>query len=216
MVRSLGIAGRILPPRLLLTTLRGGNSFQTPSPQIPVGGRLTHFLKEWENITQDSWVLSVIRGGLFLQFHTLPPLSEIPISLSHTHIQEKHLLLSQEVLSLMSKGAIEIVQDPGLIPGFYSRLFLVTKKTGVFRPVIDLSILNTFLIIPHFKMETNRSIRQCILPDMWVTSLDLTDAYFHIPIAPSCRKYLRSVLDNVVYQFRALPFGLSTALLVFT
>ncbi|CAG2227401.1 unnamed protein product [Mytilus edulis] len=33
------------------------------------------------------------------------------------------------------------------------------QKTGGMRPVIDLSILNKFLIVPHFKMETNRSIR---------------------------------------------------------
>jgi hypothetical protein len=37
-------------------------------------------------------------------------------------------------------------------PGFYSRLFLVPKKTGGMRPVIDLSILNSYLSVPHFKM----------------------------------------------------------------
>ena len=52
------------------------------------------------------------------------------------------------------------------------------------RPVINLSILNTFLLGAHFKMETNRSIKSCIHPGMWTTSLDLMDAYFHIPIAP--------------------------------
>jgi hypothetical protein len=29
-------------------------------------------------------------------------------------------------------------------------------------------------------METNRSIRACILPGMLTTKLDLSDAYFHI------------------------------------
>jgi hypothetical protein len=59
------------------------------------------------------------------------------------------------------------------------------------RPVIDLSILNTYLVIPHFKMETNRA---SILLGMWSTSLDLTDAYFHCPISVAFRKYLRFVL----------------------
>jgi hypothetical protein len=45
------------------------------------------------------------------------------------------------------------------------------------RPVIDLSILNSYLSVPHFKMETNRSIRACILPGMLTTKLDLSDAY---------------------------------------
>jgi hypothetical protein len=42
------------------------------------------------------------------------------------------------------------------------------------------------------------------------------DAYFPIPIAPPFRKFLRFVWDNTVYQFRTLPFGISTAPLVFT
>ena len=70
----------------------------------------------------DSWVLSVIREGLHLQFLRSSPLSEIPISLSHTSDKEKRILLSEEVQSLILKGAIERVQDPFHSPGFYSRL----------------------------------------------------------------------------------------------
>jgi hypothetical protein len=84
------------------------------------------------------------------------------------------------------------------------------------RPVIDLSILNTYLVVPHFKMETNKSIRASILPGIWSTSLDLADAYFHCPISVAFRKCLRFVWDNKVFQFRALPFGLAIAPLVFT
>jgi hypothetical protein len=46
--------------------------------------------------------------------------------------------------------------------------------------------------------------------------MELSDAYFHIPICHSYCRYLRFVWVNIVYQFRALPFGLSTATLVFT
>ena len=46
--------------------------------------------------------------------------------------------LRQEVEAMLAKGALEIARDPG--PGFYSRLFLVEKATGGWRPVIDLSI----------------------------------------------------------------------------
>ena len=41
-------------------------------------------------------------------------------------------------------------------------------------------------------------------------------AYFHVPIHPSSRKYLRFAFENRVYQFRVLPFGLNTAPQVFT
>ncbi|VDH98339.1 Hypothetical predicted protein [Mytilus galloprovincialis] len=145
-----------------------------------------------------------------------PPLSPVPIPLSNTQDPQKFLLLSTEVETLSTKRAVEEVPVSSIDPGFYSRLFLVSKKTGGMIPVIDLSILNSYMIIPNFKMETNRSIRASILPSMWTTSLDLTDAYFHVPVCHSYRKFLRFVWNKRVYQFRVLPFGLSTAPLAFT
>jgi hypothetical protein len=44
----------------------------------------------------------------------------------------------------------------------------------------------------------------------------LTEAYFHIPISPKFRKFLRFVWEDRVYAFKTIPFGLSTAPLVFT
>ena len=49
--------------------------------------------------------------------------------------------------------------------GFYSRLFLVPKPHQRWRPVIDLSRLNTFLHVEKFKMETPESIRTSLVPE---------------------------------------------------
>ncbi|CAG2229445.1 unnamed protein product [Mytilus edulis] len=78
--------------------------YKTPLSQLPVGGRLTHFLKKWISITSDCWVLSVIRGGLTLQFKEQPPLSPVPIPLSNTQDPQKFLLLSTEVETLLTRG----------------------------------------------------------------------------------------------------------------
>ena len=65
-------------------------------------------------------------------------------------------------------------------------------------------------------METPASVRLTVRPLDWATSIDLADAYFHILIHPSFRKWLRFSHRSQVYQFRALPFGLSLAPWVFT
>lgn len=44
-----------------------------------------------------------------------------------------------------------------------------------------------------------------------MVSLDLTDAYFHIRIAPAFRHFLHFQFQGTFYQFRAMPFGLSSA-----
>ena len=65
-------------------------------------------------------------------------------------------------------------------------------------------------------METPESIRTSLQKKEWVTSIDFKDAYFHIPIHPQSRKYLRFHIQGKSYQFKALPFGLATAPIEFT
>ena len=111
---------------------------------------------------------------------------------------------------LLDSHAIKEVTDP-LCPGFYSRLFLVPKPDGTFRPIIDLKKLNLFLDIPLFKMETLFSIIAALQPQEWITKIDLKDAYHYIPVHVNISKYFRFVITGKTYQFRVLPFGLSTA-----
>ena len=87
---------------------------------------------------------------------------------------------------MLAKGALEIARDPG--PGFFSRLFLVEKASGGWRPVIDLSHLNEFVQLPSFKMETVASVLLSVREGDFLASLDLKDTYFQIPIHRSSRK----------------------------
>ena len=40
-------------------------------------------------------------------------------------------------------------------------------------------------------METDKGIRSELRVGEWTTSVDLSDAYLHIPVHPAFRKYLR-------------------------
>ena len=70
-------------------------------------------------------------------------------------------------------------------------MFLVTKKTRDWRPIIDLSVLNTYLSTQTFKMGSAESIRASLLQGWWTFSIDLKDAYLHEPIHPESRKFMR-------------------------
>ena len=131
----------------------------------------------------------------------------------HSGCQPVRKSVNQSVQELRNKGAIE---PAPLTPGFYSRLFLVLKATGEWRPIIDLSSLNVLVHCPSFTMETPRSILRAPQQGQWLTSLDLKDAYFHIGIDPADRRYLRFCHNGTAWQFTVLPFGLSTSPRVFT
>ena len=181
-----------------------------PLPNIPVGGRLAHFAQDWAKITDDKWVLSVIRDGYRIPFLERPILSPDPVFFQQPLSQH----LEEEVASLLSKGAVEEIIPE--CPGHYSRIFLVPKKNGKLRLIIDLSALSHFVYTQTFKMETQRKVKDAVQLNDWAFSLDLTDAYLLIPIHYRSRKFLRFTLRGRVYQFKALPFGLSTSPIVFT
>lgn len=180
-----------------------------------MGARLSHFWPNWTVINADPWIINVLRSGYFLPFDDeLPPLTTSPPELSYSHNHPLFQELQAQVQKLLTKQAIEPVLDNS--PGFYSRLFLAPKKTGDWRPVIDLSTLNRYITAPRFKMETVASILDSMQTGTWCTSLDLQDAFLHVPIAKRHRKYLRFKVQGQSYQFRALPFGLTTSPYVFT
>ena len=155
-------------------------------------------------------VLSLVSRGLTFQFERRPPLSRVPIELVSPHQN-----IPDSIHGLLEKQAVERVQDPHS-PGFYSRLFLVQKMSRSWRPVIDLKVFNTFLLKPTFKMETPAFIRNSIRPMHWGVSLDLEDAFFHVPIHPNFRKNLLFAFQGQVYQFWTMPLGLAIAPRVFT
>ena len=63
-------------------------------------------------------------------------------------------------------------------------------------------------------METLRSILRALRQGQWLMSLDLKDVYFQIGIHLADRQFLR-LCHNGIWQFRSLPFGLSTSPRVF-
>ena len=71
-------------------------------------------------------------------------------------------LIEDEIVTLKSKGASKEVTYCS--NEFLSNIFLVTKKTGDMRPVINLKPLNVFVQKIHFKMENINTALHTITP----------------------------------------------------
>ena len=157
----------------------------------------------------------MLKDGYTLPFQKRPNLTRSPAIVSCYVHPHRNLYLLEAMHQLTSKNIVELVQNQASL-GFYNRLFLVPKPNNKWRPILDLSLLNQFLKAEKFKMDTPETIRTSIQAGEWVTYIDFKDAYFHIPIHKQSRKYLRFHVQGKTYQFKALPFGLSTAPLEFT
>ncbi|KAI2661120.1 ORF V: Enzymatic polyprotein [Labeo rohita] len=111
---------------------------------------------------------------------------------------------------------IETVPSAEMRKGFYSPYFIVPKKGGGLRPILDLRILNRTLHKRPFKMLTLKHLFTCVRAQDWFVAIDLKDAYFHVSILPRHRLFLRFAFEGRAYQYRVLPFGLSLSPLIFT
>ncbi|XP_067245130.1 uncharacterized protein, partial [Chanodichthys erythropterus] len=188
---------------------------KTPEASLERLVPLVNFLVEWKLLPNISkWVLLTIKEGYKIQFGSRPPRFNGVLPTVVT--PEQSLVMEQEVATLLRKGAIERVPPPSNQSGFYSRYFIVPKKDGGLRPIIDLRVLNRSIQKLKFKMLTLKQIIPQIRSEDWFVAIDLKDAYFHVSIHPSHRKFLRFAFGGEAYQYRVLPFGLSLSPRTFT
>ena len=173
-------------------------------------GRLQHYKSNWEVVSRDHRILETIQG--YSIDLVSPPFQKTRPHPS-CHNQEQVGIISEEIKTLLKKGATVRVQDQG---GFFSNLFRVPKKDGGQRPVINLKALNGFVQPHHFKMEGIHTLRELIREGDWLTKVDLKDAYFTLPIHSDSQCFLHFTFQEESFEFTCLPFGLSSASWVFT
>ena len=124
-------------------------------------------------ITTDSWVLETVQG---LQLNFLsPPFQSVP-PLEASHSEESWSLIKLEIQDMLEKGAIHMV--PFTWEGnhrFISSLFLVPKKGGGQRPVVNVRPLN------QLKVPLEKGRKWLFLTDLcfsWVKMDPVRPSYY--------------------------------------
>ena len=183
------------------------------TPVVPLTP-LVRFLGAWLELPRPSrWLIRTLRLGYAIQFARRPPRFR---GVRATMVGKDAPVMRAEVATLLAKGAIEPVPPADMKSGFYSPYFIVPKKTGGLRPILDLRALNRALHRLPFKMLTPKRIFECIRPMDWFAAIDLKDAYFHVSILPRHRPFLQFAFEGQAYQYKVLPFGLALSPRVFT
>ena len=124
-----------------------------PLPDIPVGGRLKHFVDEWKAVTSDPDILQIVQGmhiplEQFLE-QECNPSPQIPMS------REEMAAADEHIQTLLKKGAIWECPSNEPEPGeFISNVFLWPKKDGSYHMILNLKKFNEYVQYKKLKMET--------------------------------------------------------------
>ncbi len=181
-------------------------------PPFRAGG-LKDCVHAWTEITSDPFVLDTV-AHCHLEFDSLP---ESGISSSRPYFtfnESEQKVIDGEIDKFLQKGIIKpSFSESGEV---LSPIFVIPKKDGSSRMIFNLKGLNQFISYHHFKMDTLEEAIKLMRPGCLMTSIDLRDAYYSIPIAPEHQKYLKFIWKDNLYCFTCLPMGLSSSPRIFT
>ena len=138
----------------------------------------------------------------------------LPDHIYHSFAQAEQTIFCNEVDKFLLKGIIRLSlyeDGQGISP-----IFIRPKKNGSHRLTFNLKRHNEAVSYHHFKMDTLQTAIKLMRPSCYMTSIDLKDAYYSIPIAPDYRKYLKFIWKDKLYAFNSFPMGLSSSPRIFT
>ena len=175
-----------------------------------VGGHITSRLREWEEITSDKFILDMVTGAK-IQFIQEPVQYKFHI---HKISLSESELISAEIHKLLLKAVIVVSQHE--VGEYISPVFLVDKKDGGKRFILNLKRLNATIEYHHFKMHNILHILHLVTKNCFMCVIDIKDAYYCVTIHPTYQKYLKFCWGDILYKFVVLPNGLSPAPRLFT
>ena len=95
-------------------------------------------------------------------------------------------MIDSEIHALLEKGVIvTTTSEPG---EFIAPIFVLPKKDGTYRVILNVKNLNKHVEFNHFKMDM---LTRFMRPSCYMASIDLKEAYCSVPIAKEHQQYLK-------------------------
>ena len=172
--------------------------------KIKLGGRLRHFLPFWCSICTDHRVLSLISGAKFEfndNFHYQKKLPRVlKMSQAESHFMDA------KIEELLLDGSIRQVPHPDPT-GWVSNVFLVPKKDGRYRMILNLKSLNRMIKYRKFKMDHIQQVLDLVTQNCVMSSLNVQSAFNQVAVHKSHQKFMCFEWNSKFYTFQCLAQG---------
>ena len=174
-------------------------------------GQLQYCIAEWERLTLDPEVLDYVQH-CHVEFISDP--SQFSVQGQKNFSLQQQGVIHSEIENLLQLGVVSPSSHE--IGECLSPIFVIPKGDGSYRLIFNLKNCNQSVLYRHFKMDALSSVIKMISPGDFFASLDLKHAYYSVPIAAEHRKFFKFRWGTGLYEFNALPMGLSSSPRIFT
>ncbi len=166
--------------------------------------RLVKLLKEFPDTT--SGPIVAMRTTL-PEFQIKVPESQRPI-VAHPYRSsyKERERLKEEIDKMLALGVIQESHSPWSSP-----TVMVRKKDGEIRFCVDYRRLNEVTERDVYPIPRIDDTLAQLGQMQYFTCIDLRSAYWQAPIAESSKKYTAFVSEHGLFEFNAIPFGLTNA-----
>ena len=174
---------------------------------------MQYYIENWRKITSDENILDIVQHCHFefdedfsdCQFHVFQ---------GGKFTESESIAIDNEISSLLAMNVItEVDHSEGEV---ISPIFIVPKKDGEYRMILNLKKLNEKVSYHHFKMDTFETALKLIKRNVFMASVDIRHAYYSISVAVGHRKFLRFLWKGKLYSYTCVPNGISCAPRLYT
>ncbi|GFT46336.1 hypothetical protein TNCV_3126931 [Trichonephila clavipes] len=160
--------------------------YELPSP-INMCKDVTIFVRKLNGIVDTGSNLTLLRNSTYISIHT-PPLKQ-----------------TNALLTGFGFSRIKPCSSP-----YASHVVVVKKQDGKSRVCINYRRLNRKLSKDNYPLPLIDDILDCLQNVQIFTTLDLKNRFSYVAVEERSRIFTSFVTHNGQYQFRRMPFGLST------
>ncbi len=120
-------------------------------------------------------------------------------------------VVDEQIEDMLQQGFIQPSKSP-----WNSFLFLVPKKDGQFRPVIDFRKVNEVTKDDRFPLPVLSDLLMSLgHGNKFFSSLDLLSGYWQVPLTPESREITAFSITNGHFEWVRMPFGRKSAPITF-
>ena len=125
-IKSVKLASCVTPLSCVKSVVNVRNVVTNPS----VGTRLQNFWQVWQNLGASPKIVQILKEGYTLPFQNRPLLSRHPTVISRYVNRHRNSYLSEALHQLISKNAVERVQNPKSL-GFFNSASAKTQQQKI-------------------------------------------------------------------------------------